>query len=40
VAIRGAKIHELRGRDHFAYKTHPAEIAAIVHEFAGVQIRV
>jgi pimeloyl-ACP methyl ester carboxylesterase len=34
-AIRGAQIHELGGRDHFAYKTHPAEVAAIIRGFAG-----
>jgi pimeloyl-ACP methyl ester carboxylesterase len=37
--IRGARIHELRGRDHFAYKTHPAEIAAIIGGFVGAPSR-
>jgi pimeloyl-ACP methyl ester carboxylesterase len=31
-AISGARIHTLEGHDHFAYKTHPAEIAAVVLE--------
>jgi pimeloyl-ACP methyl ester carboxylesterase len=34
-AIHGAQVRRLHGRDHFAYRTHPAEIAAIVREFAG-----
>lgn len=33
-AIRRAQIHALEGRDHFAYKTHPSEIAAVITAFA------
>ena len=32
-AIRGAHIRKLEGRDHFAYKTHPAELAAVILEY-------
>ena len=35
-SIQGAQIRRLHGRDHFAYRTHPGEIAAIIREFAGV----
>jgi pimeloyl-ACP methyl ester carboxylesterase len=38
-AIHGAQIRRLDGRDHFAYRTHPAEIAAIIREFAAVPPR-
>ncbi len=33
--IAGSRIHPLEGRDHFAYKSHPQEIAAIIRDFAA-----
>jgi pimeloyl-ACP methyl ester carboxylesterase len=33
-AIANARVHMLDGHGHFAYRTHPAEVAAIILEFA------
>jgi pimeloyl-ACP methyl ester carboxylesterase len=33
--IPGSRIHELAGRDHFAHRSHPKEIAAIIRDFAA-----
>jgi pimeloyl-ACP methyl ester carboxylesterase len=34
-AIANARVHMLEGHGHCAYRTHPAEVAAIVARFAG-----
>jgi pimeloyl-ACP methyl ester carboxylesterase len=34
-AIRGAVVHKLQDRDHFAYKSHPDELADVILAYAG-----
>lgn len=34
-AVPGARIHRLDGHDHFAHRTHPAMVAAVVRDFVA-----